>query len=289
MSPTNKIYRTCGVLSCKSVQGSNDNKIYAFHGFPKDEEEKKSWIIACMNPKITTKNEKCKKNFVCERHFSNDCYPFNGTKLKRLKKGSKPTKYLPTLGKNVYIGNEIVGKVVNVESVAMEEPVAMEETVVIEEPVAMEEPVPMEEQVTVESNLFSPEFEGLKSLDFRNNEPMEVCLKIITENVQKIQKELERYILSTKNDEAHKMIDKQLTRNLLAAQVIYATGYWEENKKCIIKAIYDCFFKLSTSHEEALSSETSLGPGTSKVLPEVNDLNINLTEEVNFSLLNPPK
>ena len=50
-------------------------------------------------------------------------------------------------------------------------------------------------------------------------------------------------------------------------------------------------FQLSSvcSHEEPLSSETSLGPGTSKVIPEVNDLNINLTGEVNFSLLNPPK
>ena len=266
MSPTNRIYRTCGVLSCRSVQGSNDNKIYGFHGFPNDEENKKSWIRACMNPKITNKNEKYKKSFVCEKHFSNDCYPSKakGTKLKRLKKGSKPSKYLPTLGKNVYIGNEIVGRVVNVESVVMEEQVT------IEEPVAMEE-----EPTIVQSKQFSPEFEGLESLDFKNNEPIEVCLKMITENVQKIQKELERYILSTKNDEAHKMLDKQLTRNLLAAQVIYATGYWEENKKCIIKAIYDCFFKLSTSHEEALSSETSLGPGTSKVLPEVNDFNIN--------------
>ena len=96
MSPTNRIYRTCGVLSCRSVQGSNDNKIYGFHGFPNDEENKKSWIRACMNPKITTKNEKYKKSFVCEKHFSNDCYPFKGTKIKRLKKGSKPTKYLPS-------------------------------------------------------------------------------------------------------------------------------------------------------------------------------------------------
>ena len=87
MSPnTNlKIYRTCGVLSCRSVQGSNNSKIYAFHGFPSDEEDKKSWIRACMNPKITTKNEKYKKSFVCEKHFSNDCYPFKGTKIKRLK------------------------------------------------------------------------------------------------------------------------------------------------------------------------------------------------------------
>ena len=170
MSPTNRIYRTCGVLSCRSVQGSNDNKIYAFHGFPNDEENKKSWIRACMNPKITTKNEKYKKSFVCEKHFSNDCYPFKGTKIKRLKKGSKPTKYLPTLGKNVYIGNEIVGRVVNVESVVMEEPVT------IEEPVAMEEPVVMEEEATiVQSKQFSPEFEGLESLDFKDNEKFITC------------------------------------------------------------------------------------------------------------------
>ena len=45
---------------------------------------------------------------------------------------------------------------------------------------AMEEPA-MEEPVTVQSKLFWLEFDGLKSLDFTNNEPVEVCLKIITE------------------------------------------------------------------------------------------------------------
>ena len=70
------------------------------------------------------------------------------------------------------------------------------------------------------------------------------------------------------------MTEKQLTRNLLAAQVIPATGYWEENKKCILKTIYDCFFKLQTAtHEEELSSEISLGPGTSKVKQKVNYIN----------------
>ena len=265
MSPTKK---TCGVLSCKNayVHGPDNNNL-VFHSFPNDEEVRKSWIIACRNPNITTKNEKCKRNFVCEKHFTNDCYPGKGTKNKRLKKGSKPTKYLATLTKNVYIGNEIVGKIVNG---AMEEP-AMEEPTMEER--AMEEPA-MEEPVTVQSKLFWLEFEGLKSLDFENNEPVEVCLKIITENIQIIQKETERYSLCTKNDEAHKMIDKQLTRNLLAAQVIPATGYWEENKKCILKTIYDCFFKLQTAtHEEELSSEISLGPGTSKVKQKVNYIN----------------
>merc|ERR1719483_1477357 len=102
-----------------------------------------------MNPKITTKNEKCKNNFVCGKHFTDECYsPGIGTKNKRLKKGSKPTKYLPSLNKNVHIGNEIVGKVVNFESVATEEP------------------------VTVQSKLFSPQFKNLKAPNFKNNEPV---------------------------------------------------------------------------------------------------------------------
>ena len=120
-----KIHRTCGVLSCKNayVHGGPDKSNVVFHSFPKDKEERKSWVIACMNPKITTKNEKCKKNYVCGKHFTNDCYPGIGTKIKRLKKGSKPTKYLPFLNKDVCIGNKIVGKVVDFESVAIEEPV----------------------------------------------------------------------------------------------------------------------------------------------------------------------
>ena len=108
-SPKVKIHESCGVLSCKSVllyqsinqksikiNQSNDSNGNRFHNFPKDKEERKSWIIECMNPKITTKNKKCKNHFVCGKHFTNDCYPGIGTKNKRLKKGSKPTKYLPS-------------------------------------------------------------------------------------------------------------------------------------------------------------------------------------------------
>merc|ERR1711990_677693 len=110
MSPNNK---SCSVLSCKNKSRQGN---YAFHGFPKDEEGKKAWIIACMNPKVTSKNENFNNNFVCGKHFSDNCYPFIGIKFKRLKKGSKPTKYLPTLGKDVYLNNKVVGKIVNVES-----------------------------------------------------------------------------------------------------------------------------------------------------------------------------
>ena len=59
-----------------------------------------------------------------------------------------------------------------------------------------------------------------------------------------------------------------------SASPFIPTGYWEENKKCILKTIYDCFFKLQTAtHEEELSSEISLGPGTSKVKQKVNYIN----------------
>ena len=263
MSPTKK---SCGVVSCKNgyVQGSDSSNL-AFHSFPKDEEGRKSWTIACMNPKITTKNGKCKTSFVCGKHFSNDCYPFLGTKVKRLKKGSKPTKYLPTLGKNVYLNNEIVGRIVNVESVANEEAVTNEE------------PITNEEPVTVQSKAFSSEFEALKPPNFKNNEPVEVCLKTITENVQIIDKEMENYVFSTMDNKAQ-LLEKQLTRNLLAAQVISTSGYWEENRKCIMKTIRTHIEKLQKDKHDFLENiknemlaSINLEPGTSKVPQQVRE------------------
>ena len=226
MSPNNK---SCSVLSCKNKSRQGN---YAFHSFPKDKEERKSWIIACMNPKITTKNEKFENNFVCGKHFSSDCYPFSGAKYKRLKKGSKPTKYLPSLNKNVYIGNEIVGKVVEFDSVAIEEPVA------------------------VQSKLFSPQFENLnlKAPNFRNNEPVEVCLKTIKVNLQIIHSEIEKCVLSSINyDNNSKLLEKQLTRNLLAAKVISTTGHLEENRLCIIQTIQRSIEKLQKGRQEYLN------------------------------------
>lgn len=80
------------------------------------------------------------------------------------------------------------------------------ESAVIEEPIAIEEPV------TLQSKLFSLQLEDLKAPNFKNNEPVEVCLKTIKENLQIIHNEMEECVLSSSNyDNKSKLLEKQLT------------------------------------------------------------------------------
>ena len=145
MSP--KSYKKCAVINCIECEGKT------FHNFPVSAiprekvwltKKLQTWIDFCKNPRITLENEKYKSSWIGESHFSEDCYPFSGTKKKRLKKGSIPTLKPPI--------------------------VSFTEPMTIDEP---ELPAPPPKMF----------FNDLKQIDLTNSQPVEEQLANITENV----------------------------------------------------------------------------------------------------------
>ena len=217
-----KSYKKCSVLDCKSCKGKT------VHTFPVSTipREKvwlnnilQKWITFCNNPEITLENEAYKTSFIGESHFSEECYPFSSNK-RRLKKGSVPTLKPPPPS----------------------EPV-------IEDPLSSE-PVKVD---SIDMDLFSAStLNILNKIDFGKDKSIEEQLAKITENAKYLQTEVNRMDAS---GEWKEFLEKQLTKNLVLAQALHTTGYWEENRKCIVQTLQSCLRKLLLSKSQVVTQK----------------------------------
>ena len=214
MSP--KSNKKCAVLNCTDCEGKT------VHSFPASNIEREkvwitrmlqTWIDFCKNPKITLENEKYKSSFIGETHFSKDCYPFSGPR-KKLQKGSVPTLKPPI--------------------------VLPSEPIIIDSP---EPPLPPDEELFNTAN--SLLLNDLNQLDYKNSQPIEIQLANITENAKKLQNEVNVFIDAPVEDKnKKKALEQQLTKNIMAAQAIATTGYWQENRKSIVQTLQCSLRKL---------------------------------------------
>ena len=85
----------------------------------------------------------------------------------------------------------------------------------------------------------------LSELDYKNSQPIEMQLANITENAKKLQNEVNVVIDAPVEDKnKKKILEQQLTKNIMAAQAIATTGYWQENRKCIVQTLQCSLRKL---------------------------------------------
>ena len=214
MSP--KRNEKCAVLNCIDCEGKTLHR-FPVSGIPREKvwlnRKIQTWIDFCQNPRITLENEKFKSSFIGETHFSEDCYPFSGPKKKRLQKGSIPTLKPPIVNFN--------------------EPMTIDET---ELPAASKMP-----------------FNDLNKIDLANSQPIEVQLANITENVKLLQKEVDMLGKSQQDINKKKRLEQQLTRHLMTTQALTTSGYWEENRKCIVKTLQSCLRKLLLTKSEIIT------------------------------------
>ena len=228
MSPKAKSYKKCAVLNCMNCEGKT------VHSFPVSSipREKvwqsnmiKKWQDFCNNPTITLENGKYLiSGALCgvgETHFSDDCYPFKGPQ-KRLKKGSVPTLNPPApLSSEPVIANPLSSEPVKVDSTDMD--------------------------------LFSASaLNMLNKIDFGKDKSIEEQLAKITENAKYLQAEVNRMDAS---GEWKQFLEKQLTKNLVLAQALHTTGYWEENRKCIVQTLQSCLRKLLLTKSETVTQK----------------------------------
>lgn len=97
----------CAVYGCNnSNQCKNVDKTIIYHTFPKDSTLKKKWVFLCR------RKDKLNENTarICSNHFDQNDYQEDNLlaqysivkKLKILKKGTVPTKLLPSVTTNIY-------------------------------------------------------------------------------------------------------------------------------------------------------------------------------------------
>ena len=224
MSP--KSGKKCAVYNCTDCEGKT------VHTFPASNIEREkvwitrmlqTWIDFCNNPKITLENEKYKSSFIGETHFAKDCYPFSGPK-KKLKKGSVPT-LMPPL-------------VLPPDPIIIDSP----EPPLPKPSEHFRDDSPDKDLVNTANNLL---LNDLNKLDYKNSQPIEIQLANITENAKKLQNEVNVFIDTPVEDKNKKnLLEQQLTKNIMAAQAIATTGYWQENQKCIVQTLQCSLRKL---------------------------------------------
>ena len=57
------------------------------------------------------------------------------------------------------------------------------------------------------------------------------------------------------SSEWKQFLEKQLTKNLVLSQALHTTGYWEENRKCIVQTLQSCLRKLLLSKSQVVTQK----------------------------------